>query len=293
MPVRASHKVFPPDLQENRMPPMSAALPTGPGHSGPVPTNQLATNLPFLRRYARAATGSRKAGDALVCATLETALADPAALDRMASSATGLFAAFSVLWNTVDPQSAQSTDVVDQPGGSQLGRMPPLRRQALLLNQLEEFSLGQTAEILNISEAEAAALVAAARDDITREPVVRVLIIEDEPTIANYLEDIVRLGGHEIVGKAATASEALAAFQQYHPNLILSDVQLADGSSGIDVVDAMQHTSPVQVIFITAFPQKFLTGGGREPAFMITKPFREETVRTTISQTLFFGGGDG
>ena len=75
------------------MPPMSAALPTGPGHSGPAPTNQLATNLPFLRRYARAATGSRKAGDALVCATLETALADPAALDRMASSATGLFAA--------------------------------------------------------------------------------------------------------------------------------------------------------------------------------------------------------
>ena len=44
----------------------------------------------------------------------------------------------------------------------------------------------------------------------------------------------------------------------------------------------------VPVIFITAFPERFLTGERPEPAFLITKPFRTETVKAVISQALFF-----
>jgi hypothetical protein len=44
----------------------------------------------------------------------------------------------------------------------------------------------------------------------------------------------------------------------------------------------------VPVIFITAFPERFLTGQRPEPAFLITKPFRAETVKAVISQALFF-----
>jgi CheY-like chemotaxis protein len=154
---------------------------------------------------------------------------------------------------------------------------------------LEEFSLAETAEILAISEEEAGELVNEALDDIAREPAAHVLIIEDEPLIASHLEDIVSSAGHRIVANATTAAEARRAYDQHRPTLVLSDVQLGDGSSGIDAVEDILRLGPVPVIFITAFPQKLLTGAGHEPTFIITKPFREDTVRTTISQALFFG----
>jgi CheY-like chemotaxis protein len=277
-------------------PPLDSTLSnSGPGKapdtsdSPPTGANQLARNLPFLRRYARAATGSQSTGDALVRATLEAALEDQDTLEQISSSPTGLFRAFSAMWSSVDPQADTPTAALTQLTDSQLARLPSFARQALLLNQLEEFSLIETAQILNVTEDEAGELVNEALDDISREAPARVLIIEDEPLIASHLEDIVRQGGHEIVANATTASEARAAFELHHPTLVLSDVQLADGSSGIDAVDEIQRHGPVPVIFITGFPQKFLTGGGHEPAFLITKPFREDTVKTTISQALFFG----
>jgi CheY-like chemotaxis protein/DNA-directed RNA polymerase specialized sigma24 family protein len=259
------------------MPPTSSSTP-----HHPLP-NQLAASLPNLRRYARAATGSQASGDALVRATLESGLADAQVLTRISSGDVGLFRALTMIWNSIDPQADTAQSV------SQLGRLPTFRRQALLLNVLEEFSLAETAQILAISEGEAAELVDAALDDIAREPAAHVLIIEDEPLIASHLEDIVGRAGHHIVANATTATEARLAYDQHRPTLVLSDVQLGDGSSGIDAVEDILRLGPVPVIFITAFPQKLLTGAGHEPTFIITKPFREDTVRTTISQALFFG----
>jgi CheY-like chemotaxis protein len=272
------------------MPSISSPTPTDSTSSTPPQTNQLAASLPFLRRYARAATGSQATGDALVRATLEAALEDQETLAQISSSQIGLFRAFSAMWSSVDPQGDESPLALSQLSVSQLGRVPTFRRQALLLNQLEEFSLPETAEILNVTETEAGQLVSAALLDISHEAPAQVLIIEDEPLIANHLEDIVKQCGHQIVANATTATEARAAFALHRPTLVLSDVQLADGSSGIDAVEEILRIGPVPVIFITGFPQKLLTGGGHEPAFLITKPFREDTVRTTISQALFFGG---
>jgi CheY-like chemotaxis protein len=271
------------------MPPISSETPKDSTAIKMTSTDQLSSALPFLRRYARAATGSQKTGDSLVRATLEAALEDSATRDRIASSQIGLFKAFSSMWSSVDPQGDPSPADLSKPSVSQLGRLPTFRRQALLLNQLEEFSLADTAEILGIAEAEAFDLVRAALDDISREPAAQVLIIEDEPLIADYLDSIVRQCGHQIVANATTATEAREAYERYRPTLVLSDVQLADGSSGKDAVDDILKLGPVPVIFITGFPQELLTGGGHEPAFLITKPFREDTVRTTISQALFFG----
>ena len=44
----------------------------------------------------------------------------------------------------------------------------------------------------------------------------------------------------------------------------------------------------VPVIFITAFPERLLTGERPEPTFLITKPFQRSTVKAAISQALFF-----
>ena len=72
------------------------------------------------------------------------------------------------------------------------------------------------------------------------------------------------------------------------PGLILADIQLADGSSGLEAVNELLATFEAPVIFITAFPERFLTGERPEPAFLIAKPFQPATVSAIISQALFF-----
>ena len=74
----------------------------------------------------------------------------------------------------------------------------------------------------------------------------------------------------------------------HRPGLILADIQLADGSSGLDAVNELLRTFEVPVIFITAYPERFLTGERPEPTYLITKPFLPETVQATIGQALFF-----
>jgi len=117
----------------------------------------------------------------------------------------------------------------------------------------------------------------------------KVLIIEDEAIIAMDLEAIVGEMGHRVTGIARTEAGALDLHASETPDLILSDIQLADNSSGVDAVNKILEKSPdVPVIFITAFPERLLTGEGPEPAFLISKPYTEEQVRSAVSQAMFF-----
>ena len=89
-------------------------------------------------------------------------------------------------------------------------------------------------------------------------------------------------------GIARTHSEAVELYHRTSPRMVLADIQLADGSSGIDAVNDILMNHAVPVIFITAFPERLLTGERPEPTFLITKPFQPETVKAAISQALFF-----
>jgi len=115
-----------------------------------------------------------------------------------------------------------------------------------------------------------------------------VLVIEDEPMIAMDLEGILEGLGHRVMGVARTHAEALKATSQEQPGLVLADIQLADGSSGLDAVNDMLRSFQVPVIFITAYPDRLLTGERPEPAFLITKPYQPDTVKAIVSQALFF-----
>ncbi|OYW45676.1 MAG: response regulator [Sphingomonadales bacterium 32-68-7] len=253
---------------------------------------EVAAHLPFLRRYARALTGSQSTGDAFVQATLEAALADRDLAETLRGGRVPLYRAFSKLWSSAYLQVADE-DPVSQPhemaAQAQLSRITPLNRQALLLTTVEDFSPGEAAAIMSLNEGDVALLVQEAVDEIERETATSVLIIEDEPLISMQLEDLVRSLGHEICGTAATRTEAQRVVAEHTPGLVLADIQLADGSSGLDAVDDILKIGSVPVIFITAYPERLLTGDRPEPTYLITKPFQEDTVRAAISQALFFG----
>jgi DNA-directed RNA polymerase specialized sigma24 family protein len=251
-------------------------------------TTPILRQAPYLRRYARALTGSQKDGDAFVQATLEALLAGDLKLDRDRPVRLELFRAFHKTW-----RKALNGHSIDAPrrrliADTRLQRMTPEHRTALLLVLMEGFTLGEAAYVLQISETDVQKRFEAAQASIEKQLATDVLIIEDEPVIAIDLERLVGEMGHRVTGVAATHAEAVAIAQANSPGLVLADVRLADGSSGIEAVSDILKSYDVPVIFITAYPERLLTGERPEPAFLVTKPFREESVKALIGQALFF-----
>ena len=252
---------------------------------------KIAPHLPFLRRYARALTGSQDNGDAYVRATLEALIAAPDEFPDTVEPRLGLYRTFHVIWNSARVDADDSDvagDAAEQIAAQRLARISPQSRQALLLTAMEGFTTEDAAYILDTDSSSTGLLVAEALAEIDKQTKARVLIIEDEPIIAMDIEAIVRDLGHDVTGVAVTRDEAVAEAQANPPTLVLSDIQLADNSSGIDAVQDILSDHDVPVIFITAFPERLLTGTRPEPTFLITKPFQPAPVKAAISQALFF-----
>ena len=248
----------------------------------------VAQHLPFLRRYARALTGNQHSGDAYVSTTLETLIEDPSVLNDPAGSRVGLYRMFTSIWNSLAVNNATDSGEVGAAAEQRLTNITALPRQAFLLVSLEAFSESEAASILGVDVSTLRSLVEDAGRELAAEIATDVLIIEDETFIAMDLEGLVQGLGHRVLGVARTHTEALALGKKHRPGLILADIQLADGSSGLDAVNDLLRNFEVPVIFITAYPERFLTGERPEPAFLIAKPFQPATVSAVVSQALFF-----
>jgi CheY-like chemotaxis protein len=247
--------------------------------------DSVAKVLPQLRRYARALTGDQSSGDAYVAAALEALIEDPPADDQNPKVA--LFAAFTGIWNSIDINRNERADP-DAAAERHLRAITPLPRQAFLLVSMEGFSEADAAAILDVPVEELRRLVDESGREMADRIATEVMIIEDEPMIAMDLESIVTGLGHQVTGIARTHSEAVALAKNKPPGLILADIQLADMSSGMDAVNELLQSFEFPVIFITAYPERFLTGERPEPTFLITKPFPPAMVSAVISQALFF-----
>ena len=253
---------------------------------------RLAPHLPYVRRYARALTGDQATGDNYVRATLEALAAGEMQLEQTATPRVALYQVFHAIWASAGAK-LEPRAVAEGPGGAdtavqRLLRIAPKSRQAFLLTALEGFTPAEAAQILGLGYGEVERLIAQAQAEIDAELATDVLIIEDEPVIAADIEALVKELGHKVSDIVATRREAVDAANRATPGLVLADIQLADGSSGVDAVKDILTDHDTPVIFITAFPERLLTGERPEPTFLITKPFQPETVKAAIGQALFF-----
>jgi DNA-directed RNA polymerase specialized sigma24 family protein len=247
----------------------------------------VAQYLPLLRRYARALTGDQASGDSYVAATLEALIADSSTMEGEKGPRVALYRLFTKIWNSIalngKTEAGQSL-----PGERRLANITPMPRQAFLLVALEGFPEAEAAQILDVDVVKLRSLIEESGRELATEIATDVLIIEDETFIAMELESLVESLGHRVLGVARTHSEAVALTKNKRPGLILADIQLADKSSGLDAVNELLQSFEVPVIFITAYPERFLTGERPEPAFLIAKPFQPSTVSAIASQALFF-----
>ena len=253
-------------------------------------STRIAPHLPYLRRFSRAVTGSQTSGDAYVAAVLEALIADVSIFPECSSDRIGLYRLFSKLFGSLSVPTPNVTSPFawEQRATANLAAIPPLARQAFLLVAVEDFQPDEAAEILDVGETEVSQLLNEASADISRQVATEIMIIEDEPLIAMDIEQMVEGLGHSVVGIARTHREAVDLYERSSPKMVLADIQLADGSSGIDAVNDILRTSAIPVIFITAFPERLLTGDKPEPAFLVTKPFNPDMLKALISQALFF-----
>jgi CheY-like chemotaxis protein len=251
----------------------------------------ISAHIPYLRRFSRALTGDQSGGDAYVLATLEAIVADSSAFHANADVRTTLYSMFLKVWGSVslNNHTDQLEFSKDEEGARRSLDAISLRpRIAFLLSSLEGFETEEVARTLDCTPAEATTLIDAAGKEIANQIRTDVLIIEDEPFIALDLQTLVEELGHKVVNVARTHREAVEAVKDIRPGLILADIQLADGSSGLEAVNQILASFSVPVIFITAYPERFLTGTPPEPAFLITKPFGVDSLKAVISQALFF-----
>jgi CheY-like chemotaxis protein len=254
-------------------------------------SGDITAHIPYLRRFSRALTGTREGGDAHVLAMLQTLVADQGKINSGEDLKIALYRLLLEIWMAapINAHADHSGHNENEAGARRkLDAISVWPRIAFLLNALEGFSLAEVGRTLGVSEAEAGALVEAANSEIADQIATNVLIIEDEPLVALDLQGIVEELGHSVVGIARTHKEAVATIAHTQPGLILADILLADGSSGLDAVNEILGAVSAPVIFVTAYPERFLTGEPPEPAFLIAKPFSVDGLKAVISQALFF-----
>jgi CheY-like chemotaxis protein/DNA-directed RNA polymerase specialized sigma24 family protein len=250
-------------------------------------SEEIVHNLKYLRRYARALMGSQESGDLYVRVCLEALLAEPDLLAAGTDVKRGLFRLFHAVANR-NIDGGEGAELVDLSVEARLRALPTSERQILLLTSLEGFSVADAAEILDIPLAEAEALLVDAWATVNQQIATSILVIEDEPVIALDIASLVTELGHQVVGVAASQTEAVAIFKKSQPGLILADIDLGAGGSGITAVTDILRMSSVPVIFVTAYPERLLTGERPEPTYLVTKPFEPDTLKVTISQALSF-----
>ncbi len=252
---------------------------------------EIAPHLPYLRRFSRSLTGSQQSGDAYVAAVLEALIADPAQFDAAPNPRAALYRTYCRLWESVslNMQGFEPRPDWEVSANRHLSGLNPKAREAFLLMAVEGFSREEIGGILSRDADAVAALLEEASQGIVGQVATSVMIIEDEPIIAMDLETLMESLGHKVTGVARTEKEALHLAASKRPGLVLADIHLADGSSGIDAVNKLLLNFEVPIVFITAFPERLLTGVRPEPAFLITKPFMPDMVKAVVSQALFFG----
>lgn len=251
---------------------------------------RIAPHLPYLRRYARSVCGSQLIGDAYVAASLEALISDFSIFPKVSNDRVALYKLFVSVFSSlkINITADDKLQGWEKQAARNLAALPAASRQAFLLTTVEEFSRTDAAEIMGVSVEKIDELIEEASIEIARQVMTDIMIIEDEPLIAMDIEQMVMDLGHRVTGVARTHKEAMALFQRTKPQMILADIQLADGSSGLDAMNEILKMTSLPVIFITAFPERLLTGDRPEPTFLVTKPFNPDMVKALISQALFF-----
>jgi len=251
--------------------------------------DNLIHEFPLIRRYARALTGSQFLGDCYVRQMLEVILAEP----RLLGPASDLPMNLYRLFHRIECNICLPGNYYGAYGDSDerhLRDICPLHRQVLLLVSLQGFSITSVAHILQLSVDAVERNLVIGHREMADEGPRRILVIEQVSlpplNIAAMLAEL----GHSIVGIVPVREDSFVEPEFIPPELVVADIHLSDRQAGIDAVRDILFEHTVPVVFVSAHPERFLTGSGIEPVFLVDQPFNLGSIDVAISQALFSTG---
>ncbi len=116
------------------------------------------------------------------------------------------------------------------------------------------------------------------------QPPPRILIVEDEPVIAEDIADLCSLHGYEVCGTAFSADEALTLAERHRPTLVLLDINLQNPMNGMDVADVLKKKYRIPFLYITSYSDRDTLARASQtaPLGFIVKPFTPNQLFSTI-----------
>jgi DNA-binding NarL/FixJ family response regulator len=113
---------------------------------------------------------------------------------------------------------------------------------------------------------------------------IRVLIVEDEPLIAENIAMYLNNNDFIVSGIAYDDEEALGELKDNPPDAVLLDVNLESGRDGIDIAEYINNHNRIPFIFLTSYSDRTILDRAKRtnPAGYIVKPFNEQTLYTTL-----------
>lgn len=117
----------------------------------------------------------------------------------------------------------------------------------------------------------------------------KVLIVEDEPIVAEAMSQFLENAGHEVVGIARDEVSAICETAAERPDLVLMDIRLAGAGDGIEAARKIRADYPVNVVFVTAHadPITRTRAAAVQPAGFVTKPYSARQLLEVVSTAGF------
>lgn len=243
----------------------------------------LSAFVPSLTRHAQIVAGSQQAAAEQVRLCLEMLAAQPERLSGE-DCRFDLFRAFHDLWSPDRPGAAGNharAVAADLETGA-----ANLEKCVLHLVEVEGFCEERVAEILSIDKRRIAEILRRRKRHQGSPVHASVLIIEDDVLIAKHLNEVAQELGLTVNSVADGVEGAVTAARNQKPAVILTDIQLRKGQSGLVAIRAILQRRRVPVVFVTGYPWMLDLKGERNQTFVVAKPFRTHALKATIIKAL-------
>lgn len=117
----------------------------------------------------------------------------------------------------------------------------------------------------------------------------RILIVEDDPSIAENIQEILEILGFENIDIANSANQCIKIIKKTRPDLIFMDIKLKGDKDGIELGEIIHQMFDVPLVFVTSYSDPTIIERAKRinPAGFIVKPFNTNDIHAIVEIVLY------
>ncbi len=117
----------------------------------------------------------------------------------------------------------------------------------------------------------------------------RILIVEDDISIAENIQEILELLGYVNIDIANSANQCIKVIKKYRPDLIFMDIKLKGDKDGIELGEIVKQMVDAPLVFVTSYSDPTIIERAKRisPAGFIVKPFNTNDIHAIVEIVLY------